>query len=118
MRMIFNEEKLSDWKSLDPVGGDKIIRELIELFLSTHSEKYAQLKKAFAERNCSQLQKLAHSFKSDFGNLGAEKAFDLLNQLEVCANKAELSKIESLFDSIEVIHDETINQIVQYGKKI
>lgn len=118
MRMIFNEERLSDWKSLDPVGGDKIIRELIELFLSTHSEKYVQLKDAFATKNCNQLHKLAHSFKSDFGNLGAEKMFDLLNQIELCANKEELSNIEKLFENLESLYDETMSMIVEFGKKI
>ncbi len=117
MRMIFNAERLSDWKSLDPIGGDKIIQELVELFLSTQADKYQELKKSFQSRNCGQLHKLSHSFKSDFGNLGAERMFDLLNQIELSATKEDLIKIESLFKNLESIYEETINQITQYGKK-
>jgi PAS domain S-box-containing protein len=74
-----------DWPTaLRHVGGDeKLLHELVQLFLQHGPLLLNDLRRAAAEGNTAELQRLAHTLKSATGSFGARGAYEALLRLEV-----------------------------------
>jgi HPt (histidine-containing phosphotransfer) domain-containing protein len=68
------------------VGGDKLIRDLIDLLLEGAPQKLAAARSALAAGDADRLGRAAHSLGSSAGNLGAAEMQEAALALECCAD--------------------------------
>jgi HPt (histidine-containing phosphotransfer) domain-containing protein len=89
------------------VGGDRLIRELIDLFCQTVPGKLAAARAALAGGNAHGVGRVAHALASSAGNLGAvdmqEAAYALERDAAGGKELAEgLRRLESAWDTARV----------------
>src|SRR5207244_5442871 len=73
------------------LGNDsQLIRELVDLFLSSYPGRLEELKQSVAEGDARRTEFLAHSLKSSVGNFSAWAAFHAAERLEVLAKNSEM----------------------------
>lgn len=81
-RATLNLNVLKAWAEVDPNNWRQVAAQLIDLFLSTVPGQLETFKKCRAEANEQGLRRAAHTMKSSYGNVGAEKAHALLSEIE------------------------------------
>jgi len=75
------------------IGEDEpeLFNDLIQSYLDSSTDLFAQLQAAIADQNPTQLQYAAHSLKSSSASLGAKRLADLCQQLEQQGKAGELN---------------------------
>jgi two-component system, sensor histidine kinase and response regulator len=70
---------------LHRLGGNRLVGEMIALFLTHGPEKVAALQAGAAAGNAPQVERAAHSLRSSAGNLGARRLQQTAATLETAA---------------------------------
>ncbi len=97
---IIDEETLD---MILQVGGDKLLEELIEIFLTDAAEKIEEGRHAIEYDDFDTAERSFHSLVSMSGNLGAISMMDLARHLEELAsmkNKEKMRPGISEFDTV------------------
>lgn len=84
------------------VGGDKLLREMIDLFL-THAP--ARLESALSARDASDvegIERAVHSLKSTAGNLGGRAVQHLAEEIEALAADRRFEAAAALLPELEL----------------
>jgi HPt (histidine-containing phosphotransfer) domain-containing protein len=89
---------------LNRLGGDKFVREMIELFLDYAARKLAEARQAQQAGDLKGVQKAVHPIKSSAGNVGAVRMQELATRLETEAESGlaeavapDLAELEQAF---------------------
>src|SRR5687768_10617288 len=93
--------------SLREIGDNDFVVELIDIFLSQSAELIADIKKAAAGANTSDLLKSAHKLKGSCLNLGAVELSAICQQLEAKSREADFQGIEQVMQTMEPVYVET-----------
>jgi HPt (histidine-containing phosphotransfer) domain-containing protein len=85
-----------DWASArEHVGGDEqLLRELVRLFLTQHSQWLGELRQALASADAAALRDAAHRLKGALGALGAQAAFGEALRVEAVGRQGCLADAE------------------------
>ena len=116
-KVIFDSHVLSSWQKIDPEGWQNIVADLIMTFLEVVPQQFAQLRSQLNKKNFVEVRKISHSLKSACGNVGAESARDILNQIEMDESITE-EKMQELVGSLDEIFLKTQAEMVNFKKLI
>jgi len=101
-------------ESLRRFGGEKLLREMTALFLSSAPPRLATARVAAAANDAEGVRRAAHSLKSSAGQLGAMAMQQLCDQAEslaVAGSHAQLlplvAEIEAAFGLVQSALEET-----------
>jgi two-component system, sensor histidine kinase and response regulator len=69
---------------------DRIVAEIIDLFLEDSPQRVSEITRAFAMGDAEALARAAHALKSSCGNVGAMRMLGLCSEIEVIGRRAEV----------------------------
>jgi CheY-like chemotaxis protein len=78
-------------------GDEKLLRELIDLFMEDSSAMLAHMKEAIEREDPSELASSAHAFIGSLGNFACRRAFNKAKELERRAREGDLDSATGLF---------------------
>lgn len=88
---------------LEAVGGDMVfLAELIDTYFVDTLELLATMRRALATYDAEELQRAAHSLKSNSANFGAHTLTELCRELEERAKDNRLAGADALVAHIEI----------------
>lgn len=112
MSPIIDQEHLNSLKEIQ--GDNELVKELMELFFDQAPKEVKSMNQALNEHNFDTLSKLAHSFKSSSGNVGATH----LSQASYAIEKAirienlnDFEKLKHLFDQLIIQYDQAFFEL-------
>jgi HPt (histidine-containing phosphotransfer) domain-containing protein len=89
-------------KTLEALGGDeKLLHEVIEIFLEEVPKHMASLRQAIAQGNAEATEMAAHTLKGELGYLGISEVSRKARELEEVARKSDLQSAESIYAGFE-----------------
>ena len=92
---------------LQRLGGDKLLREMIRLFLENSLERLAQIDSGLAEGGeLDQTRRGAHSLKSSAANVGALRVSRTASELEAAADAGDRDAARSLRSELQIASDD------------
>lgn len=77
--------------TLHRLGGDKLVRQLVELFERLAPARLSSIRDAVRQADARTVQFEAHALKSNSGNVGATRMAALCQRLELLATSGDLS---------------------------
>lgn len=111
---IFNRDALDAWREVDPNDWKTITKNILDLFLQIGEQQYQDLEQTWKNKNLDQLIKKAHTLKSSCGNVGAEIAHQILNNIEKNAMNLSQEEIEEMLIEFNKVFSEVKLQIKNY----
>ena len=89
-------------QAMEAVDGDKdLLRELISDFLGDYPEQMEGLWSGLENGDADQVERRAHSLKSNIGIFGAREAYNLALELEERGRESRLDGAASVFEQLE-----------------
>jgi signal transduction histidine kinase/DNA-binding response OmpR family regulator len=88
-------------RELERQGAQNILTQLIQIYLETSPDHLKNLREAVVREDAEAIRKVAHSFKSSNGNMGALKLADMCKEMEEIGRTQETDKAEALLAGIE-----------------
>jgi HPt (histidine-containing phosphotransfer) domain-containing protein len=86
---------------LHRLGGTKLVRGMIESFMTYAPTRMQAAHDALAANDLEQIRQAAHALKSSAGNLGASMLQETCRTLEVAAADMQQDRIQSLVDDMD-----------------
>jgi two-component system, cell cycle response regulator DivK len=99
-----SEMTIVDSKALERLrnlGGDSLVRRMIELFCSHTSAKVKEARECLKRDDLQNFGRAIHSLRSSAGNVGASLLFDLAGRLERLAIENKGPEVRLLFPELE-----------------
>jgi CheY-like chemotaxis protein len=92
-----------DWEAaLEHLGGDRrLLRTLIQAFLSELPRWLADIRQAIAQGNAANLKRAAHNIKGSTGHFGARAAFEAAQKLEMVGRSGILTGADEASANLE-----------------
>jgi HPt (histidine-containing phosphotransfer) domain-containing protein len=94
--------RLREW------GGDKLLGQMIRLFLENAPTRMDQIRTGATGGDIQEAEKGAHSLKSSAANVGAMALRELAADIERAAGAGDVNRVEELFAPIEAAFAEAI----------
>ncbi|MDH5590816.1 MAG: Hpt domain-containing protein [Gemmatimonadota bacterium] len=88
-------DRLREW------GGDKLLRQMVRLFLENSVQRMDQIRLGNSESNMRESERGAHSLKSSAANVGAWGLHALAVEVEKAAEVGNASTVELLLPALE-----------------
>ncbi len=92
---------LDNIRNLQGIGGDRMVRRVVSIYLSTSPELLDRLKVSVTGRDAEAIRQAAHALKASSQNVGATVLANLCQKLEEAARHGMLENAESLRDQID-----------------
>lgn len=89
------------------VGGPKLVRELIELFLNYAPERLAVARASIQAGDLSTAQRALHSLKSSAGQLGVTAVQEACRRGEAAAAEGDATGVEAALAQVMAVWPET-----------
>ncbi len=91
----------------------EMVSKIVNIFLNDTPKNIEELKKNAAEKDWQNLMKIAHKLKSSFAIVGASKAKELLESIEIsCANdNIDESELLSKVESVIKLNDKAVQEL-------
>lgn len=108
------DSEILDAKALDRLrewGGDKLLAQMIRLFLENAPARMEQIRTGAGGPDISEAEKGAHSLKSSAANIGAEKVRGLAADAERAASAGDRTTVTSLLPNLEEAFSQAISQL-------
>lgn len=93
--------------NLRRLGGDKFVREMIELFLDNAPKQIATARSAVQAGDLAVVERAVHSLKSSASNFGAEPLRKLAANLERLAIEKQAAPLAALLPTLEEVFVQT-----------
>jgi len=115
---------MTDFQSLDPSaldrlrewGGEKLVGQMVRLFLDNSSARMDQMRAGANGRDPAEAERGAHSLKSSAANVGAERLRHLCAEMESAAVEGKIEVVIQLLPSIEEAYAEAISGLEEVIK--
>ena len=98
-------DRLRDW------GGEKLLRQMIRLFLENAPARMAQIREGLSGGDVKESEKGAHSLKSSAANVGALRVRDIAANMERAASGGDSTAAHQLLPSLETAFTEAISAL-------
>lgn len=95
-RRVLNPEQLDSLSMLAAMSGTDVIGELFQLFETEIEHRLQQIKTSIEKQDAKALSISAHSLRASTGNFGAERLYDLCDQMEQHGEAANFSEVPPL----------------------
>jgi HPt (histidine-containing phosphotransfer) domain-containing protein len=95
-------DRLREW------GGDKLLGQMIRLFLENAPTRMAQIRAGSLGADIGEAEKGAHSLKSSAANIGAMTVRELAADIERLAGEGDVNRVTELLPSMEAAFAEAI----------
>ncbi len=82
-------------------GDEKLLLEILQIFLEEHPKLIAQMDRGLAEQNPELLEHAAHSLRGELGYLGVPEIEQLAHQLEEFGRQRQLTAAAELLASLK-----------------
>ncbi len=108
------DPQVLDPKSLDRLrewGGEKLLSEMVRLFLENAPQRMEQIRRGAGEGNLDEGERGAHSLKSSAANLGAERLRALSAESEKAASEGDRDTVASLLPQLEEAFSQVITAL-------
>jgi two-component system, sensor histidine kinase and response regulator len=104
-----------DWdtaKTLERLGGDeKLLQEVLEIFLQEVPNHLASLKQAILQGNASDTEEISHTLKGELGYLGIPQVSRRAAELEGLGRNSDLRLAEEVYQVFEVELSQVLNSV-------
>lgn len=97
--------RLRDW------GGDKLLAQMIRLFLENAPGRMDQIRNGVSTGDVGESEKGAHSLKSSAANVGAHHVRSIAADMERIAGGGDAPGVQQLLPSLEVAFGEAISAL-------
>ena len=108
-------DRLVEW------GGDKLLTQMLRLFLENTPERFEQIENGLAPGgDLDEAHRGAHSLKSSAGNMGAMEVSELAAQLEAATKAGSEEESRALFGRLRAAYAEAeavLRQILERSPK-
>lgn len=94
--------RLQEW------GGDKLLAQMIRLFLENAPNRMAQIRAGIDTGDVKESEKGAHSLKSSAANVGALHVRDLAANMERAAGGGDAATVNEIFPTLETAFAQAI----------
>lgn len=111
---LHNAETLKQWQEIDAENWKVIVGDLLDLFLKSGPVQYAQLQEARTHDDLLSMSRAAHSLKSSCGNVGCERAQDLLYRIEKASKNGLKTEVSELLVELDGIFLASLQEIRKY----
>jgi CheY-like chemotaxis protein len=99
-------------KTLEALGGDeKLLHEVIEIFLEEVPKHMASLRQAIAQSNARAIEQVAHTLKGELGYLGISGVSRKARELEEIGQKSDLRPAASIYAGFEAELSEVLTSM-------
>ncbi|MEX2467717.1 MAG: Hpt domain-containing protein [Gemmatimonadota bacterium] len=98
-------ERLREW------GGDKLVGQMIRLFISNAGQRMDQIRTGVSEDQIRDAEMGAHSLKSSAANLGAERVRELAATIELAASDGDMVPIRECLPELEVAFTAAVSEL-------
>lgn len=82
-------------------GGERLVRDMVALFLTQVPERLAAVRQALRQGDISEAERAAHALRSSSAQLGAVRMEVLCAQAERCAAQGDVGAIPASIDQLE-----------------
>ncbi len=87
--------------NLQRIGGQKLCREMLSIFLEQLPQKMEAVQAALDNKDAYRLEHAAHSIKSSAGNLGAVQLREIASGMEESAEREDLDVPTQLWKDLQ-----------------
>ena len=98
-------ERLKEW------GGEKLVAQMVRLFLKNSGTRMDQIRKGVSEENPEESEWGAHSLKSSAANIGAEGLRTLATQVESASLDKNMDRLKELLPQIEEAYSVVMEEL-------
>jgi len=105
-------ERLKEW------GGDKLVGQIVRLFLKNSGVRMDQIRKGVHEEDSDEAERGAHSLKSTAANVGAESLRELAITIEAAALQPDYDQMRSTLPEIEAAYSAAITELESIEKEM
>ena len=88
-------DRLKEW------GGEKLMTQMVRLFLDNSSTRMDQIRAGVRERDVAEAEKGSHSLKSSAANVGVLEVRRLAADIEAASVSGDIDAVEALLPEIE-----------------
>ena len=92
-------------EGLRDLGGEEMLRELVEMFLDEGQSRLATLRKALEEGDAQSVERVAHTLKGNSVNMGAVRMAALCAELEDVGASGDLSRGPELLERLKAEYE-------------
>ena len=103
-------DRLKEW------GGDKLLAQMIHLFLTNAPGRMAQIRSGIDAGDIKEAEKGAHSLKSSSANVGAMHLRTIAADMERAAADGEAAAVTALLPSMESAFSQAISALESVEK--
>lgn len=103
-------DRLKEW------GGDKLLGQMIRLFLENAPGRMAQIRAGIDGGDVKESEKGAHSLKSSAANVGAMKVRAIAADMERAAADGDKAQVTTLLPSLESAFSQAITALESVEK--
>ncbi len=93
-----------------------LLKELVTLFLKNCDAKFSEIKHAVEAKDRELTRQTAHALKGNCADIGANKLYSILFELETCANQYSFEKLNQLLDDIEPELNQLKSTLMEFNK--
>ena len=98
-------DRLREW------GGDKLVAQMIRLFVSNAGQRVEQIRVGVRDRLVQEAEMGAHSLKSSAANLGAEKVRSLAATMELAAADGDIEPVVAHLAELEAAYAAAVEEL-------
>ena len=106
------------WQDVDSLNWKVLVAEIVTTFFDASRSQTEKLHKAWSARNLPEVAKAAHALKASCGNVGAQEASQILDQVEIASSKNEIETVQALMEKFPPIFAESCIQISEFAVKL
>ncbi len=102
---------LDSIRSLQGVGGESMVRRVVNIYLTSSIEQLGNLQGAVRARDAEHIRQAAHALKASSQNVGAKPLSTLCQQLEEQGRNRRLDDVDSLLADIDKAYERTVEAL-------
>ena len=115
---VLDRQVIETLRQLTPPGEPDVLTEVLQLFLSEVPPRIERLCNAWSAGDIQGMYRLAHSLKGSAGNIGAQRLFEVVRQLDELGRAGDLAATAPLMDALRVEFDKVeveIRRLIDAG---
>ncbi len=114
---VLNGETIESIREVSAMSKRDILKEVIEIFITTTPEFLASIRQAFEGRDADVLAKEAHKLKGSAASIGACKVQSLAAQVQHLGEQQDLGEIAVLLEQLEEAYQEAKQELISLALK-
>ncbi|MDJ0554720.1 MAG: response regulator [Microcoleaceae cyanobacterium MO_207.B10] len=101
-------------ESIKNIGGEELLNEIIEEYISSSPDRLKAIRDAIATDDPKELRMLAHNLRSSSGNLGGVSLGKICNQLENLGRSGTTAGAAELFPLLQIEYEGFIQELINF----